>query len=106
MKKIRFEHTKNFEKEANRLFTPSEYFELRAYLAANPESGDVIPDCNGCRKLRWACRGEGARGGARVIYFHITSEGKIVLLVLYVKSEMENITKKELKRIMKKEKLI
>ena len=40
-----------------------------AFLGVNPESGDIIPETEGVRKLRWAVPGRGKRGGIRVIYF-------------------------------------
>jgi hypothetical protein len=38
-----------------------------------PDAGDIIPGSGGCRKLRWAAKGHGKRGGARVIYYWIQS---------------------------------
>jgi hypothetical protein len=40
------------------------------FIARNPEAGDIIPETNGVRKIRWARSGIGKRGGARVIYFY------------------------------------
>jgi len=38
---------------------------LAAYLSDHPNAGDVIPGGGGVRKLRWAAKGKGKRGGAR-----------------------------------------
>ncbi len=40
------------------------------FIAHNPESGDLIPETGGVRKMRWGRQGSGKRGGARVIYFY------------------------------------
>ena len=55
-------------------------------------AGDVIPWADGVRKVRWAMQGKGKRGGARVVYFNILSDGFLVLLATYVKSEQTNLT--------------
>lgn len=34
-----------------------------AYIAGNPQAGDVIPGSRGCRKVRWGAGGKGKRGG-------------------------------------------
>jgi hypothetical protein len=44
--------TERFLKDARALLAESERAELVAYVAANPEAGDVIPETGGVRKLR------------------------------------------------------
>ena len=44
---------------------------LAAYLADHADAGDVIPGAGGARKLRWAAKGKGKRGGARIIYVYV-----------------------------------
>ena len=34
-------------------WTPEEFGDFCAWLALNPEAGDVIPSSGGCRKVRW-----------------------------------------------------
>ncbi|WP_234897140.1 addiction module toxin RelE [Sinorhizobium medicae] len=58
-----------FIKQAAELFTEEERRELIDFLAANPQAGDEIPGAGGVRKLRFAAKGKGKRGGARVIYY-------------------------------------
>ena len=57
----------------------------------NPLVGDVIPNSGACRKMRWSRQGMGKRGGARVIYFNQLELGKIGLLIVYAKSEFDNL---------------
>jgi hypothetical protein len=73
--------------------------EFAAFLAADPEAGDVIPGSGGCRKIRWARAGGGKRGGVRVIYTTRLTNGALVLLVIYAKSMQENIPAHILKKI-------
>lgn len=73
--------------------------EFAAFLAADPEAGDVIPGSGGCRKIRWARAGAGKRGGVRVIYTTRLTNGVLVLLVIYAKSMQENIPAHILKKI-------
>ena len=65
-------------------------------LALWPERGNVIPGGGGIRKLRWGGKGKGKRGGLRVIYYWKSTDGKIWLLEIYAKNEMENISLEKL----------
>ena len=60
--------------------------EFVAWLAKNPDAGDVIPGSGGVRKIRWGRKDQGKRGGVRVIYFIQLNNGLIWLLTLYAKS--------------------
>ena len=81
------------------LFTDDEFLALQAFLFDYPDAGDVIPGTGGCRKLRWAAKGKGKRGGARVIYFLRIAEGQIVLVAAYGKGERDDVPRAWLKRI-------
>ncbi|MCL2635959.1 MAG: type II toxin-antitoxin system RelE/ParE family toxin [Betaproteobacteria bacterium] len=70
-----------------------------AWLAANPDAGDVIPGSGGCRKVRWSRPGTGKRGGVRVIYFNRLANGEIWLLTIYAKSARDNIAARSLKAL-------
>ena len=70
---------------------------LKAALLINPETGVVIPGSKGLRKMRWAAKGHGKRGGARVIYYLRTSNGEILLLMAYAKNEREDLDQGEIK---------
>ena len=81
------------------LFTDEEFLALQAFLIDHSNAGDVIPGTGGCRKLRWAAKGKGKRGGARVIYFLRIAEGQIVLVAAYGKGERDDVPRAWLKRI-------
>ena len=68
-----------------------EHGEFMAFIATNPEAGDVIPGSGGCRKVRWSVAGKGKRGGVRVIYTTRLANGVVVALTIYGKGAVENI---------------
>jgi hypothetical protein len=66
-------------------WTPEEFDDFCAWLALNPEVGDVIPRSGGCRKIRWAVEGRGKRGGVRVIHFNRLADGTVWLMAMYAR---------------------
>ena len=73
--------------------------DFAAFIASNPDTGDVIPGSGGCRKIRWSRAGAGKRGGVRVIYTTRLTRGAVVLLVIYAKSARESIPAHVLRKI-------
>ncbi len=68
------------------------------FIASSPDAGDVIPGADGARKVRWQRPGMGKRGGVRVIYFHLVDDQVVLLVMVYAKSERENVKPKSIKR--------
>lgn len=91
--------TPTFIKLVDKLLDESERSQLASFLAANPEAGSVVPGSGGVRKVRWGLPGVGKQGGARVIYFNRLPDGEIWLLLIYGKSERDNISASILKMI-------
>jgi hypothetical protein len=87
--------TVRFLKDADGLIPETERARLVEFIASNPESGDLIPETGGVRKLRWALPGGGKRGGARVIYFFYNEALPVFLLAMYGKNEKANLSKAE-----------
>lgn len=87
--------TVRFLKDADGLISEAERTRLVEFIGANPEVGDLIPETGGVRKLRWALRGGGKRGGARVVYFFHSERLPIFLLTMYRKNEKANLTREE-----------
>jgi hypothetical protein len=81
------------------LLSDDDYRALQLALALRPEQGALIPGSGGLRKLRWALRGKGKRGGLRIIYYWDPADDLIYLLFLYTKSQQEDLTPDQLKRL-------
>lgn len=73
--------------------------EFAAFIACNPNAGDVVPGSGGCRKIRWGRAGFGKRGGLRIIYTARLAWGAVVLLTIYAKSAREDIPAHVLRQI-------
>ena len=84
-----------FLRKAAGLLAEEERSLLIAFVAANPEAGDVIPESGGVRKVRWAARGKGKRSGVRVVYYFHNEAFPVFLLTVYSKSQKANLTKAE-----------
>lgn len=74
-----------------------EYSRLQSFLAEHPDSGKIIRDSGGMRKLRWAGSGRGKRGGLRIIYFWWVAKDRISMLMVYPKNERDDLTSEQLK---------
>lgn len=103
MKKL-FIETSGFTKGITAILDDQAYAAFQKQLMADPKSGAVMPGCGGLRKVRVRDprRQKGKRGGARVIYLHVSEANWILLLDIYDKDEKENLTapeKKVLKRL-------
>lgn len=96
---LEFVETPLFSKILERYLSDEQYAELQAFLSEQPEAGDMIPGSGGVRKLRWAAKGRGKRGGLRVIYYLQLAQGQIWLLTLYSKNVKETIPAHVLKKI-------
>ena len=96
MKTVR--ETETFKKQADRLWSEDERLDFIAYIAANPDAGDVIPGADGARKIRWSIGNQGKRGGVRVIYFNLDAD-VLCLLAIYKKAERENMRAHEIREV-------
>lgn len=95
--------TSFFTRRVAHLLTDDEYALLQLALVRNPQAGDLIHGAGGLRKLRWAVSGRGKRGGVRVIYYWASHLDRLLMLMIYAKSEQADLTadqRKILKHIM------
>ena len=81
------------------LMEDDDYTKLQLVLATRPDSGKIIPGSGGIRKTRWAVGNRGKRGGLRVIYYWQVSESQIWMLLMYPKSEQDNLTHDQIKQL-------
>ena len=91
--------TDTFLSWAASVWSDAEREEFVNWIAANPEAGDVIVGTGGLRKVRFARRGTGRRGGARVIYFTRNARAEVVLLLVYAKAKFDNLRPEFLRKV-------
>jgi hypothetical protein len=68
---------------------------LIAFVGAHPQAGDVIPESGDVRKVRWAAKCRGKRGGMRIVYYFHNEALPVFLLTVYSKNQKANLTKAE-----------
>lgn len=90
--------TPTFQKQADAIWSEDERLDFVTWIAQNPLAGDVIPGADGARKVRWAAQSKGKRGGVRVIYFNLSSDGVVCLVAIYPKSEQFDIQPNDIRR--------
>ena len=64
-------------------------------LAKDPQAGDEIQGTGGARKIRFAGKGKGKRGGYRVITFFSGTDIPVFLLNVFAKNERVDLTQAE-----------
>jgi len=101
---VLFVETPTFTRQILTLLSDDEYTKLQEELASNPDRGDLVRGGGGIRKLRWAAQGRGKSGGIRIIYYWISDDDQILLLLAYPKSRKDTLTAAEtalLRRLVK-----
>ena len=99
MKNLVFKETPNFTRAISRLMSDDDYSLLQRALLQMPDVGTIIIGSGGIRKFRWAAKGHGKSGGARVIYYWAVSVETILMLDVYSKGHKEDLTEEEIKRL-------
>lgn len=90
-----FIETPTFTRMIAGLLEDAEYSILQEALVKRPDAGVLIKDGGGIRKFRWKRAGSGKRGGIRVIYYWLSEDDQILMLVAYPKSVKDNLTGKD-----------
>jgi mRNA-degrading endonuclease RelE of RelBE toxin-antitoxin system len=91
--------TRIFTKRVRVVLDEEQYRLLQSALIGAPELGKVIPGDGGIRKLRWAGSGRGKRGGARVIYRWFPEQHRILMLFVFLKNVMADLSRKQLREL-------
>jgi hypothetical protein len=98
--------THAFTKRIVELLSDEEYADLQAALVAHPDAGRLIRGTGGFRKIRWAAKGHGKRGGVRAIYYWHVFGDQLMMLCVYPKGEQDDLTERQrrmLRRIVEDE---
>ena len=81
-----------FEDKARRLLGKTGFDDMLELLARRPKVGRIVQGTRGLRKVRIARPGKGKSGGTRVIYYYHNEDKPILLLLIYAKTDQENMT--------------
>lgn len=87
--------TEEFLDDVRGVLSAEEHDDLILYVALNPEAGTVIPEMGGLRKLRWAAKGKGKRGGSRVIYYFHGIDVPLFLMAIFTKSTQTDLSARQ-----------
>jgi hypothetical protein len=64
-------------------------------LALDPRLGDLMPGTGGARKVRFATKGKGKRGGYRTVHYYGGVDVPIFLLAVLKKGERADLSQAE-----------
>jgi hypothetical protein len=96
---MEFIETPTFTRLVLAMMEDDHYACLQAALVLRPEIGKVIPGGGGIRKMRWAGSGRGKRGGLRFIYYWQVADERIWMLLVYPKSERDDLSAEQLRQL-------
>jgi hypothetical protein len=69
--------------------------DIVSVISKNPTAGAMMEGTGGCRKLRFAGKGKGKRGGFRTVHYYAGDDVPVLLLALINKGEDENLSRAE-----------
>lgn len=93
--------TSVFTRQVQKLLNDEAYRELQITLAEHPDMGAIMVGSSGIRKTRWAAQGRGKRGGVRVIYYWAVEQDRLLMLLMYPKSEQDDLSREQLQILRK-----
>ena len=95
MNALEFIETPVFTRQIVQLMSDDEYAAMQRELLDDPQRGALIKAGGGIRKMRFGLDGQGKSGGVSVIYYWLKEDGQIFMLLVYPKSEKDNLTDRE-----------
>lgn len=96
---MQFVETTVFSRQVRDLLAEEDHRALQLALLFRPEQGSLIKGSGGLRKVRWAPKGTGKRGGVRVIYYWNAEEDRIYMLFCYPKTTQDDLTREQLRTL-------
>ena len=66
-----------------------------AYVAVNPQAGDMMAGTGGARKFRFKRPGTGKSGGYRIVFYYGGDDVPLFLLNVFTKGDRANLSKAE-----------
>ena len=93
--------TEEFLDDVSGVLSEEEHENLILYVALHPTAGDLIPETGGLRKLRWAAKGKGKRGGSRVIYYFHDIDVPLFLMAIFTKDNQTDLSMRQRKALSK-----
>lgn len=81
--------------------TDDDLLQLQIMLLKDPESGPVIEDTGGIRKVRFPLENRGKSGSVRVCYTDFAEYEVTYLITAFTKKDQENLTDEE-KNVLRK----
>lgn len=91
-----FIHGKKFDEQWKSLGLTDEHLkELQSILLEKPKIGAVMQGTGRLRKMRFSYGNRGKSHCARVCYVDFEIHGRIFLIMVFAKNEMENLSKAE-----------
>ncbi len=87
--------TKAFTGRAKGRMSAAEVDRAIEVIARDPLCGDLIQGTGGIRKVRFAVKGQGKRGGVRIVYYYYNESIPVFLLTVFAKNEKADLTRAE-----------
>ena len=96
-----FIETTVFTKQVKSILSDDDYRLLQNVLVLRPNTGNIIPGSGGLRKARWRSSGRGKQGGCRYIYYWSKDKNVILMLFMYPKNVIDDLSVEQLNSLRK-----
>ena len=94
-RRITVVETPQFAARAKSRMTADEVDNTIDLISADPLCGDLIQGTGGVRKVRFAIKSKGKRGGVRIVYYYYNETLPTFLLTVFAKKEKDNLAMAE-----------